>query len=156
MFICVPMGVHMCEMVYVCAHDCGVPRTNEHHPQEHYPPPLETPVLHGLEVSNKVSGQGDPGFHLSWLELQVHSTVSGFFWGGALRTEFRSSWFLPTESSPQPYIYMNFKVSGSYILSILTDTPPRNFPCPSQNPLLLSNQPIPDPVSSEPGWFHLF
>lgn len=81
MFMCVPLDVHMCEMVYVCAHDCGDPEThlniilrNTIHPflRHHF----------SMAWRSKVSGQGVPGFHLSWLGLQVHSTVSGIYFVG--------------------------------------------------------------------------
>lgn len=96
----------VCECVYMCACGCAYvwdglcvctwlwrPRDNlEHHPQEHYPPPLETPFLSSMAwrspmrlrcLARVSQGSTSPG-----------CTMSGIFEGvgRALGTEFRSSW----------------------------------------------------------------
>ena len=103
----------MCQMVYVCAHDCGGPRTTMHiilrntiHPLLRHRSSMAWRSPMRLRCLARMSqGSTFPG-----------CTVSGIFflegcrWEQNLGLHGCIASFLPTESSPQLYGHTNFKV----------------------------------------------
>lgn len=137
-FICVPVDVHMCEIVYVCAHDCGGPRTN-----------------FNIILRNTIHLLLSHHFSTAWrspVRLRCLARVSQTFPGctvsgirGEGRWEQNSGLhgciasFLPTDSSPQPYGYTNFKVKQ------LCSTTSNRYPTP-ELPCVLPRIPFYSPT----------
>lgn len=118
----------VCECVYMCACGCAYvwdglcvctwlwrPRDNlEHHPQEHYPPPLETPFLSSMAWRSPMRlrclARVSQGSTLLVAPCLAFLRGWGGCWEQNLGLHGCIASFLPTESSPQLYGHTNFKV----------------------------------------------